>query len=127
MKEHELREAVSKPNLLTKHIFSVLHSISILANDQTGQKLARELLIRTLAVKDHVPEQYLPLLDSLVRTVGLFPYADLSLTQSLEDQVLVEAHRAPSLGSNSIFHRLQLDVFRELVNGRNVGLSATTS
>lgn len=127
MIEGEIREVLSNSSLVTERIFQVLQAISVLVNDPGTLKVGRELVIRSLAVKDHIGPQYLPLLDSLVRAVGLFPYADLSLTDSIEDQVVVEAHRAPNLASNNIFHRLQLDVFRELINGRNVVLSATTS
>lgn len=127
MNEEIVRQRLASPEGISGDIFSILKYISHLANSESSQRLARELIIRTLAVKDKIPEDYNGLLDSLVRSVGLFPYADLSKTSSLDEQVLVEAHRASGLGPDSLFHRLQLDVYRELINGRNVVLSATTS
>lgn len=47
--------------------------------------------------------------------------------RSLEDQILIEAHRVHGVGGERFFHSLQLSVFQELVAGRNVVLSAPTS
>jgi hypothetical protein len=127
MNEQIVRDRLASSGDISSDIFSILKFISNLANSEASQRLARELIIRTLAVKDKLPHQYAGLIDSLVRTVGLFPYAELSNTATLDEQVLVEAHRASGLGPDSLFHRLQLDVYRELINGRNVVLSATTS
>ncbi|WP_144426166.1 DEAD/DEAH box helicase [Methylobacterium sp. ARG-1] len=127
MDELKLRGLLANPDELADNIFDVLQSLSKLANDQRTLKTARELVIRALAVRDSIPSDYIDILESLIRSVGLFPYADSEHVTSLEDHVLLEAHRAPGLGSNNFFHRLQLDVYRELITGRNVVLSATTS
>ena len=67
-----------------------------------------------------------PVLDALTRAAGLFPYlepADLSLA----DLLAYEFHRPLDLDETTTFHRVQGEVYRELLDGRSVVLSAPTS
>lgn len=123
----EVRRTLSSESLSPEQAFDVLQTISGLANNNSTQSTARELVIRTLAVKDRVRSDFHPLLDGLVRAVGLLPYADPSQNASLDDYYLLEAHKAPIPEENFIFHTLQLQIFRDLMAHRNVVLSATTS
>ncbi|PYE37670.1 RAD3-like DEAD/DEAH box helicase [Rhizobium sp. PP-WC-1G-195] len=123
----EVRKTLTSKLLSPEQAFDVLQTISGLANDSSSQSMARELVIRTLAVKERFRSDFHPLLDGLVRTVGLLPYADPFYNVTLDDYFLLEAHKAPIPGENFLFHTLQLQIFRDLMAGRNVVLSATTS
>lgn len=127
MNVDEVRGVLSEGILSPEQTFDALHLISKLANDSASQTTARELVIRMLDLGDRVRSDFLPLLDGLVRAVGLLPYADPSQNLSLDDYYLLEAHRAPIPGEDFLFHTLQLQIFRDLMAGRNVVLSATTS
>src|SRR3546814_14214931 len=107
--------------------FDALQTISALANDVATQPAARELVIRMLAAKDLLRDDFHPLLDGLIRSVGLIPYADPDNARSLDDHYLMEAHRAPIQDEDDyFFHTLQLQLYRALVAGTTVVLSATT-
>lgn len=123
----EIRTILSDHQSCEDNAFEVLKAITELSNSKATQNTARELVIRALAIRSAFGEGYAVLLDQLVRVVGLMPYADSSLVLSLEDQLEVEAHRAPLADGSLIFHTLQLQIFKDLVAGRNVVLSATTS
>ncbi|WP_346910910.1 DEAD/DEAH box helicase [uncultured Roseibium sp.] len=127
MSVEELRHLLSADTLSPEQTFDALQTISGLANDKASQASARELVIRMLGLGDRVRSDFLPLLDGLVRAVGLLPYADPSQNTSLEDYYLFEAHKAPIPGEDILFHTLQLQIFGDLMAGRNVVLSATTS
>jgi hypothetical protein len=127
MNADEVRRALSAGSLSPEQTFDVLQAISGLANDSASQSSARELVIRMLDLGDRLRSDFLPLLDGLVRAVGLLPYADPSQNTSLDDYYLLEAHKAPIPGEDFLFHTLQLQIFRDLIAGRNVVLSATTS
>ncbi|KTT65399.1 hypothetical protein NS319_18120 [Sphingomonas sanguinis] len=107
--------------------FRVLRTISALANDSGRQSTARDLVIRALAIRDRIRPDFIPLLDSLVRVVGLIPYADPEQNRSIDDFYVLEAHRAPVPDGDLLFHTLQLQIFHDLLRRRNVVLSATTS
>lgn len=65
------------------------------------------------------------ILNAAVRELGLFPY--LSPDQlSSADQIAYEFHKPRGLGKY-VFHRAQAKVFRDLMRGENVVLSAPTS
>ncbi|MGL5827567.1 MAG: DEAD/DEAH box helicase [Nocardioides sp.] len=89
---------------------------------------ARDLLIRVLDQRDHVPDPLLPLLQSLVREHGLFPYLTDHQSLYLADRLALEAHRPDGeLGAELVFHAEQSLVYDRLMDGENVVLSAPTS
>ncbi|MFD8834235.1 DEAD/DEAH box helicase [Streptomyces griseofuscus] len=106
--------------------FEILKLISHLILDAQQQSSARELLLRIL----DQPSQfngYRELLDSLLRTVGLFPYATPA-NLSLPDLIAYEAHRPLDYDNEDVvFHEVQAKVYRRLMSGENVILSAPTS
>ena len=62
-----------------------------------------------------------------MRTVGLFPYLPPH-ARSPRDRAARERHRPHGLGEDGVvFHRVQWEVYRELLDGHNVMLSAPTS
>ncbi len=105
----------------------ILSATSRLVNARATHDDGRELVIRCLDRRDRFPEGLGQVLDGLVRSVGLLPYVVDRQPNTLEDQLLLEAHRMPIAGDARVFHTLQLQIYRELTAGRNVVLSATTS
>lgn len=105
---------------------SVLEAVNSLVNLQSTHDLGREMVIRCLAKKELFPLGLVPLLESLVGSVGLIPYLTKDAS-TFEHQILLEAHRTPPIGKVDFFHTLQLQIYRELRSKRNVVLSATTS
>ncbi|MFF3402160.1 DEAD/DEAH box helicase [Streptomyces sp. NPDC002659] len=106
--------------------FEVLRLVSQLANQNTQASNARELLLRILdKVEAFAP--YGKAVNSLLRTVGLFPYVSTD-DLSLPDLIAYEAHRPLDFNRGDIvFHEIQAKVYRRLMSGENVILSAPTS
>ncbi|MEH3123442.1 MAG: hypothetical protein PGN16_15965 [Sphingomonas phyllosphaerae] len=127
MTPEEARGALAGDRISPEDTFGVLRTISALANDSGRQSTARDLVIRALAIRDRIRPDFIPLLDSLVRVVGLIPYADPEQNRSIDDFYVLEAHRAPVPDGDLLFHTLQLQIFHDLLRRRNVVLSATTS
>lgn len=85
----------------------------------------QDLLLRALEHRSRFgPSQ--PVLDSLTRAAGLFPYLDPE-DLSAGDLLAFEFHRPVDFDDTITFHRVQAQVYRELLDGRNVVLSAPTS
>lgn len=122
-----IRECLADGGKFNEFRFPIFREITQLANNERTVATARELVIRLLALKGALTDGYDDLLDALVREVGLFPYADHSKSNAIEDQIQLEAHRVHGVGEERFFHSLQLSVFHELIAGRNVVLSAPTS
>lgn len=94
--------------------------------DATDEKHVRELVIRALDRRAEF-NGYGPVLDSLAVAAGLYPYAS-SAALGVRDALEYEAHRPPGLDDYGIvFHRVQADVYRYLLQGDSVILSAPTS
>lgn len=127
MELDEIRECIANPNKMLEARFPIFREVTRLANREQTSAIARDLIIRLLPHKALLTDGYDDLLDALVREVGLYPYADQEKNVGLEDQMLFEAHRVQGVGQERFFHSLQLAVFQEIVNGRNVVLSAPTS
>jgi len=86
---------------------------------------SRTLLIRALARRDAL-SAVLPVLDSLTRRSGLFPYVSDPSELGTADRIAYEMHR-PLGADDLVFHAEQAEVYRLLVDGHNVVLSAPTS
>lgn len=71
--------------------------------------------------------EYTPLVNHLIREVGLYPYIDCS-TALWEDQVVVEAFKA-NVGEEKpvTLHSAQSRVLKRLLAGDNIAVSAPTS
>jgi hypothetical protein len=109
---------------LRDQAFEVAAGISALGatNDETA---SRRLLIRALGRRD-VLGQVSPVLDALARRFGLFPYVKNPIELGTADRIAYEMHRP--LGTDDlVFHAEQAEVYRLLVDGHNVILSAPTS
>lgn len=103
--------------------FEKLKCISNLINSGK-EKDAREKLIRILEKED---KPYSNLLNHLLREVGLYPYIDYD-EATWFDKIVCELFKV-DIGADElkILHREQGDVLRELIEGKNIVLSAPTS
>lgn len=105
--------------------FAQLAAFTSLADDDDTLQQAREILIRVLEKRD-LFQQYEPVIQTLLRNVGLFPYLNIG-TNDVAVQLATEAHRPTAMPSNIVFTTKQAEVYRELMTGRSVVLSAPTS
>jgi hypothetical protein len=109
---------------LRDRAFEVAAGISALF--ATGdEKTSRTLLIRALARRDALSEIF-PMLDSLSRRSGLFPYVSDPSELCTADRVAYEMHRPLGI-DDLVYHAEQAEVYRLLVDGNSVVLSAPTS
>lgn len=121
----EIRAALRDPDAVSPIALSILKNIaSLIAAGET--EIARELVIRCLNVEQAFAA-LTPLLNDLVRAVGLFPYLP-SPPESDRDLIAYEFHRPPGMDDRDVvFHSAQAEVYRRLLAGDNVVLSAPTS
>ena len=125
MNEKELREALRKPEVIAGQAFDILRSIACLVADPDKEILAHEMVLRTLEHQEHFTP-YFTVLDSLIRAVGLFPYLEQQ-DLDLRDAIAYEFHRPSDMGIDFVFHREQAEVYRRILDGDSVILSAPTS
>lgn len=114
------REKVDAFGFLAK-----LSSYTSLAENEEQLQLARELLVRALEHKATFAS-YTPIVQTLLRNVGLFPYLDTAEV-GVAAQIATETHRPDAMPGGIVFTTKQAEVYRELMAGRNVILSAPTS
>ncbi|WP_414446792.1 DEAD/DEAH box helicase [Burkholderia sp. 22PA0099] len=123
----QLREGISAVTAGRAEPFDVLREVSKFVHVTQGtssEAEGQELVIRLLDAQPWL-EPFREIVDSLAREAGLFPYlSEDSLT--LADAIAYEMHR-PMDGFGKVFHRVQAQVFRTLMKGRSVVLSAPTS
>jgi len=120
----EARAALSAPDRIVTERFAILRLIANLVNSEK-QAEARELLLRALEHRELFDEVE-PILDALVREVGLFPYAEVE-NLDLSDRIAYEYHKPQNLEDVVVFHREQAEIYRRLLEGESVILSAPTS
>ncbi|MEX6254214.1 MULTISPECIES: DEAD/DEAH box helicase [Providencia] len=106
--------------------FSYLKKASDCLSSPHLNSLGREFLIRALDQMPLFAEQSI-LLQNLLRKAGLFPYIKKYFpTLSPEKELVLDIYRS-NFDNNFIFHSMQAKVFRLLISGQNVVLSAPTS
>src|SRR5215475_5992356 len=121
----ELREKLTDPDFVTTNGFLTMRSLCALQGAEDDQEF-HNLVLRALEHRERLGP-YKEILNALVREVGLFPYLDPE-ELGFADRVAYEFHRPANMADNSIvFHRPQARVYRDLVSGRSVILSAPTS
>jgi len=113
----------SDPQWLKSHLFQALSEISSLfmQNECEG----REALIRTLEFRSFF-ESYETILTALIQRAGLYPYTPDPEKLSTDDLLNFEFHKVEGLGE-IVLHSVQGQVYRALLDGANVILSAPTS
>lgn len=106
--------------------FSYLKTANNCLSSPHMNALGREFLIRAL---DQLPlfQEQSELLQNLLRKAGLFPYINKYFPiLSPEKEFLLDVYRS-NFDKNFIFHSMQAKVFKLLMLGHNIVLSAPTS
>jgi len=124
MKADEIKIALGEPASIEKGAFKILQAIANYVNNPKTEELARDLVLRALEHRNKFGELS-EILDGLTREMGLFPYL-FSEELNLRDSIAFEFHK-PNHESEFVFHRVQAEVYRRLMEGENVILSAPTS
>lgn len=121
-----IRSALSAPSLEGQE-FALLAGIAALKATEDNNREVQDLVIRALDRSEDF-ENEMSLLMSLARGQGLFPYVDSIAPDilPLADQIALEMNRPENL-DGVVFHRVQSEVYRKLMAGENVILSAPTS
>jgi hypothetical protein len=87
---------------------------------------ARELIIRLIERRNELGDAS-SIHDALLSRIGLYPYLEPDDLRGA-DLFAFEAHRPPGdFGEKFVWHREQANAYAQLVDGRNVILSAPTS
>lgn len=102
-----------------------LAAFTSLASEDDKLQEARDILVRVLEDAGRF-KGYEPVIQTLIRSVGLFPYLDFK-NADVNDQIAGETHRPSAMPENIVFTTKQAEVYRELMAGKSVVLSAPTS
>jgi len=120
----ELKSQLADKQAVARQPFALLKEITRLFNSRSEDQ-CRDVVFRALEHRESFAG-YQPILDGLVRELGLFPYMEES-PLSLMDSIAYEYHRPLTFGEPMVFHREQAEVYRRLLAGDNIILSAPTS
>ena len=120
-----LQKALQSPDIVRSQAFDILRCIAGLVSNPEQELLAHEMVLRALEHREDFGP-YQQVLDSLVRSVGLFPYLEPD-ELSLRDTIAYEFHRPLNMGKDFVFHREQAEIYQRLLDGDSVILSAPTS
>ena len=107
-------------------VFDICKVISgdIDANKEEG---ARNKLIKLLGYLNEHDIEYTPIVNHLIRQVGLFPYLKVD-SAIWQDRLIYELFKVEIGASEPItFHRAQSSLLKKLLNGENIAISAPTS
>jgi hypothetical protein len=124
----QIHQRLIKPERIAAEAFEILMAVCRLAGSDNESDLqrAQELILRAMENRDQFGDA-VAVLDSLVRQVGLFPYLERESLR-LADAIAYEFHRPINMeGEGVVFHRVQAEVYRRLLEGDNIILSAPTS
>lgn len=112
--------------MLNTEIFEECAQINALI-ENSNKAEARSMVINLLDKLRRDGNEYTPLINHVIREVGLFPYIDPK-TALWEDQVVVEAFKA-NVGDETpvTLHSAQSHVLKRLLWGDNIAVSAPTS
>lgn len=122
----EVKSALESSEQIVDRAFEIVQTLCSLTSNGTNLPTVQELILRALEKREHFGEAEL-VLNGLVRTVGLFPYLPTNAL-SLPDLVAYEFHRPFNMDNEQIvLHQVQGEVYRKILDGENVILSAPTS
>jgi len=112
--------------MLNTEIFEECAKINTLI-EKSNKAEARSMVINLLDKLQRDGNEYTPLVNHVIREVGLFPYIDPK-TALWEDQVVVEAFKANVGDATPVtLHSAQSHVLKRLLLGENIAVSAPTS
>lgn len=126
----ELKAQLADKDLIARQPFALLKEMTRLFNSRSSgnsrsEDQCRDVVFRALEHREAFAG-YTTILDGLVRELGLFPYLEEE-PLSLMDSIAYEYHRPLTFGEPMVFHREQAEVYRRLLAGDNIILSAPTS
>ncbi len=124
MKVDEIKRILGEPESIEKGAFKILQEISRYVNNLDFENVGRELVLRALENRERFGA-LAEILDGFTREMGLFPYL-VPTELSFRDTIAFEFHK-PNKDSNFVFHRMQAEVYRRLMDGEKIILSAPTS
>jgi hypothetical protein len=124
MKADDIKNVLGAPGGIEKRAFEILQAIASYVNNPKTEELGRDLVLRALEHRKKF-RKLSEILDGLTREVGLFPYLSPEAL-NLRDSIAFEFHK-PNHDSEFVFHRVQAEVYRRLMEGESVILSAPTS
>lgn len=121
----EINNLLRQNAINSENAFSVIKSIATSLN-QKNEVYLQEVILRVIEQRE-VFGNYQPIINDFAREIGLFPYLDPN-ELNLADKIAYEFHRPEGVEQdNIVFHRAQARVYFELLDGKNVILSAPTS
>jgi len=121
----EINNLLRQNAINSENAFSVIKSIANNLN-QKNEAYLQEVILRVIEQRE-VFVNYQPIINDFAREIGLFPYLDPN-ELNLADKIAYEFHRPEGVEQdNIVFHRAQARVYFELLDGKNVILSAPTS
>ena len=110
---------------IEQNSFSIVKSIASNLNGRDNY-LLQEVILRVIE-KRQLFQAYQPIINDFAREIGLFPYLDPK-ELGIADKIAYEFHRPEGIEQeNIVFHRAQARVYFEILEGKNVILSAPTS
>ena len=111
---------------MQEHIFESCHNINelLISNDDNE---ARQQLIKLLDYHNNQKIEYTPLVNHLIRETGLFPYLRPN-TSNWEERFIYNVFKV-DVGEKEplTLHREQSFLLKELLEGKNIAVSAPTS
>lgn len=123
MSVEEIRAAISAGNV-SDQAFNLLGEIARIDASQDAEDQVQELVLRCLEHAEAFGPAR-PILSELARSRGLYPYLE-QRDLGLRSQIAYEFHKPVGM-EGVVFHAPQARVYRELMAGRSVILSAPTS
>lgn len=94
---------------------------------EDNESKARDELIKILDYHKKNNLSYTPLINHLIRQLGLYPYINLE-TSDWQDRFVFESFKADIGGDNIVtLHREQSSVLKKLLDGKSLAISAPTS
>jgi hypothetical protein len=119
------RLQLSDPEYIKIHGFDIARRLSVMVNRSPDATDVHELVLRARENRQYFGS-LAPVIDSLVRQQGLFPYLEAD-SLSFSDRFAYEAHRPDNFDPSIVFHKVQARVYYLLLRGISVALSAPTS
>jgi DEAD/DEAH box helicase/Helicase conserved C-terminal domain len=121
----QIRDSLSQAGDVSRDGFRILTNICRLVDEGESPQTYQELILRALENRSHFGSAA-PLLDALVRQVGLFPYLNPA-ELGTADEIAWEFNRPLNMPEGIVFHEPQSRIYRALLKGSSVVLSAPTS
>jgi hypothetical protein len=121
----QIRESLARRGEISRNGFQILTNICRLVDEAEHPSTYQELILRALENKKFFGTASM-VLDALVRQVGLFPYLNPA-ELGTADEIAFEFNRPANMPDDIVFHEPQARVYRALLEGHSVVLSAPTS